>query len=53
MIDKNCIVCKSTDSEYYEEFDEYYCEDCQPTCVYCGETIYECLCNSDNTERFE
>ena len=39
--------------EYIEEFEQYFCPDCEPTCIYCGEKVDSCLCNSDNTERFE
>ena len=36
-----------------EDFGESFCGDCEPTCIYCSGTYDECLCNSDNTERFE
>ena len=47
-----CEICGCEGANYIEDFGQSFCEDCEPRCIYCGETIDECLCNSDNTERF-
>jgi hypothetical protein len=48
-----CEICGCEGASYIEDFGESFCEDCEPTCIYCFSKIDECLCNSDNTERFE
>ena len=48
-----CEQCGCEGAEYNEDFEESFCEDCEPTCIYCGDNMDSCLCNSDNTERFE
>lgn len=49
---KKCISCGDTSDTMYEFCQDDFCEDCVPTCNYCGEKEDDCGCNSDNTERF-